>query len=188
MATCDCWSVCSCFTGLASGGVGCRLLPSSLKQWERRVQNNISKECHILHIFISFYCSPAQRIITLMHWLQATSAQWRHLLTCLKSPWPNWFSFICLRQITRNLCVFLQVLWHPVSISVPALLWQLCLRGGWSSDWDCSDSQHINTKDFFLLLLPARGLSVERKTFWPSFLAQVLLTLCEILFYRKRLG
>lgn len=102
---------------------------------------------YILHVY---FWSPAWRIITLMHWTQATlpNGDTFNPFKIMVAKSILWFSFICRRQITCNLCVLAGALASCVYFG-PVLLWQLCLRGGWSSDWDCLDSQHINAKNFF---------------------------------------
>lgn len=95
-------------------------MPSSLKQWERHVYRNIYRTNVIFYMFFFFFLLSCMEDYHSYALTAGHFAQWRHLLTHVKSRWPNWFFGLALFASDKSLaiCVFLQVLWHPVSISV----------------------------------------------------------------------
>lgn len=99
-------------------------------------------------------------------------AQWRHLLTRLKSQGTNWFFALALFASDKSLaiCVFLQVLWHPVSISVLRSC-DSCVSEVADRLTETVQTLNISTQKSFFFWPP----EVERKTFSSSFWLEFVL-------------
>lgn len=160
-ATCGSWRACSCFTGLCLRGRGAPI--GALWFWAARatcVLNNIEKECHIFYMFIFALLHGGLSLLCIDRRPLCPMAT---LLTHLKSWSPKAFFGLALFAADKSLaiCVFLQVLWHPVSISV------LCSCDSCVSEVADHLTETVRTlnistqKPFFF----ARGLLVEGKTF-----------------------
>lgn len=161
----------------------CWLLPSSFKQWERRVYRTTFKTSVIFCMFFVLFLLSCMEDYHSYALTAGRFAQWRHLLTYLKSLWQNWFFSLALFASDKSLaiCVFLQVRWHSVSISVLHSC-DSCVSEVADRLTETVRTLNISTQKLFFGR--QRSFSWEIN-FLTIISAQVYLTLCEILFWEK---